>query len=84
MLDQTVIVGSAGSISYATFDATPITVTTAEGSREIAIDNPAHVHQPLIQSIVDELRGEGRCPSTGISAARTAKVMDDLLRPKDQ
>ena len=80
VLDQTVIVGSAGSISYSTFDAAPITLTTAAGIEQITIDNPAHVHQPLIQSIVDELRGEGTCPSTGISAARTAKVMDDLLR----
>ena len=84
VLDQTIIVGSEGSLSYATFDASPITLTTAAGTRQIEIDNPAHVHQPLIQSIVDELRGEGHCPSTGISAARTAKVMDVLLHPKDQ
>jgi hypothetical protein len=33
----------------------------------------------LIQSIVDEMNGEGRCPSTGESAARTARVLDDIL-----
>ena len=48
VLDQTVIVGSKGSLTYATFDATPIMLTTVEGSRQIALDNPAHVHQPLI------------------------------------
>ena len=40
---------------------------------------PPHVHQPMIQSIVDELNGSGRCASTGESAARTAKVMDVIL-----
>jgi hypothetical protein len=38
------------------------------------------VQQPLIQTIVDELNGQGRCPSTGESAARTNWVMDQLLR----
>jgi hypothetical protein len=30
---------------------------------------------------VDELNGEGRCPSTGESAARTARVLDAILEP---
>jgi hypothetical protein len=29
---------------------------------------------------VAELRGEGRCPSTGISAARTNWVMERILQ----
>jgi len=37
------------------------------------------VHQPLIQTIVDELNGTGTCPSTGESGARTAWVMDRIL-----
>jgi hypothetical protein len=36
------------------------------------------VHQPLIQTIVDEMNGAGRYPSTGTSALRTAQVMDAL------
>jgi len=34
----------------------------------------------LIASLVDELRGNGRSPSTGISAARTSAVIDQVLR----
>jgi hypothetical protein len=41
---------------------------------------PPHVHQPLIQTMVDQLLGRGVCPSTGESAARTAKVMDAALK----
>lgn len=40
------------------------------------LPNPQHVQQPLIQSIVDQLHGHGESPSTGESAARTARVMD--------
>lgn len=42
--------------------------------------NPPHVHQPLVQTIVDELEGTGRCESTGESGARTSWVMDRCLQ----
>ena len=56
-----------------------ISLTTAEGTQTFAISNPPHVQQPLIQSIVDELNGGGKCPSTGRSGARTARVVDQIL-----
>ena len=38
-----------------------------------------HVHQPLIQTIVNELKGHGRCDSTRRGGARTAWVMERCL-----
>jgi len=78
-VDLTEIVGSAGKISYSTFDVSPITVTTSEGVTEFPFDYPFHIQQPLIQMIVDELNGTGICPSTGETAARTTWVMDQML-----
>ncbi len=78
-LDRTEIVGSAGSITYATFGEDPVVLTTAAGRREIALANPAHIQQPLVQTVVDALTGAGTCPSTGETAARTSWVMDRLL-----
>jgi hypothetical protein len=46
---------------------------------ELPVGDPEHVHQPLIQTIVDELNGRGACPSTGESGARTARVMEEIL-----
>jgi len=43
------------------------------------IPHPPHVQQPLIQTVVDHLNGLGQCPSTGDSAARTTRVMDQIL-----
>jgi hypothetical protein len=54
-------------------------LTTKDGESGFAIDYPAHIQQPLIQSVVDELLGLGQCPSTGESAARTSWVMDQIL-----
>lgn len=78
-LDQTEISGTQGKISFASFKADPIRLTTPEGVQEFAIADPPHVHQPLIQTIVDELNGIGLCPSSGESGARTTWVVDQLL-----
>jgi 1,5-anhydro-D-fructose reductase (1,5-anhydro-D-mannitol-forming) len=43
------------------------------------LPNPRHIQQPFIQTIVDELDGKGVCPSTGVTAARTSKVIDTVL-----
>lgn len=78
-LDRTEIVGDQGKITYSTFDAHPIILTTNDGRTEFSIDYPPHVQQPLIQTVVDALNRIGDCPSTGESAARTSWVMDRML-----
>lgn len=78
--DTIEIVGSRGRIVMSTFGAEPFRLETAEGTEEFGIAYPQHVAQPLIQTIVDELRGVGGCPSTGVSAARTNRVMDEMTR----
>jgi predicted dehydrogenase len=77
--DRVEIIGSAGRLAFSTFGEEPVRWESAHGTREFALPNPPHVQQPLIQSIVDELRGKGECPSTGESAARTSRVMDAIL-----
>ena len=76
--DRTEIVGSEGQLVLSTFDAKPIVLTTSAGQREIALDYPPHIQQPLIQTIVDELNGKGQCSSTGETAARTSWAMDQM------
>ena len=71
--------GTAGRIAFNIFNAEPIRLETATGTEQFAIPNPAHVAQPLIQLIVDDLLGRTNCPSTGESARRTSEVMDRVL-----
>ncbi|HZK07913.1 MAG TPA: Gfo/Idh/MocA family oxidoreductase [Bacteroidales bacterium] len=78
--DKTEIVGDRGKITFATFGNSPIEVVNGKGSRLLDLPNMRHIEQPLIQTVVDELRGVGRCPSTGITAARTNRAMDLLRR----
>jgi predicted dehydrogenase len=73
------IVGESGRILFSTTKAVPIRLHRGDAMEEFNVGDPPHVHQPLVQSIVDELNGSGTCPSTGDSAARTVWVMDRLL-----
>jgi predicted dehydrogenase len=74
------IVGARGRIRFSTYTPSPIRVSRGETVEEIAVGDPPHVHQPMIQSIVDELNGRGRAESTGESAARTSWVLDEILK----
>jgi len=77
--DVMTFTGSLGTLATPVFADCDVVVTTAGGTETIAVRNPPHVHQPLIQTIVDELRGRARCESTGESGARTSWVMDRCL-----
>ncbi|MCC6554145.1 MAG: Gfo/Idh/MocA family oxidoreductase [Polyangiaceae bacterium] len=77
--DTIEILGTEGRIRMSTFGDEPIELATRAGAESIHRPNPVHIQQPLIQSIVDELRGKSLCPSTGESAARTSHVMDTVL-----
>ncbi len=77
--DRMEIIGSKGKITFSSFQPTPVRVLTKDGVEEYNIPKPEHVAQPLIQTVVDELLGRGTCPSTGITAARTTWVIDQIL-----
>jgi predicted dehydrogenase len=74
------VVGSEGRLRFSTYKPVPIRLFHGDTVEDIAVGDPPHVQQPMIQSIVDELNGRGRCASTGESGARTAWVMDEILR----
>jgi Predicted dehydrogenases and related proteins len=78
--------GGTGRILFSVFSEEPVrlqrTSATAGLTEEVFdIPHPPHVQQPLIQTVVDTLRGlpGATCPSTGDSALRTSLVMDTAL-----
>ena len=74
------IVGDEGRLSFTAFSLErPVRLQRGSRVEEFALPPPRHVQLPLIQSVVDDLRGRGTCPSTGESAMRTARVMDRIL-----
>ncbi len=74
------IVGSKGRITFEFFTDKPLTLVTESGTITADIPNPAHVQQPFIQSIVDDLNGVAPCPGNVESAVRSTWVADEVLK----
>jgi len=78
--DEIEIVGSLGRMTLSCFGTDSIVVETLNGKEEFSLEKPEHVQQPLIQTIVDELNGEGECPSTLKTALHTAWVCEKIYQ----
>jgi predicted dehydrogenase len=77
--DRIVIHGSAGRIHFSSFNELGVVLERGYERKDFPVPNPRHVQLPLVQSVVDALRGRGSCPSTGLSALRTTQAMDRIL-----
>lgn len=72
------IIGTRGKIKFTTFTFEPIELHTEKGTESFTIEPPEHIQQPLIQTIVNDLLGQGTALSTGETAIRTTQVMDTI------
>ena len=77
--DQVEIVGEKGRVKFSIFSFAPITLVRESSRESFEVVQPEHIQMPMIRTIVRELRGTGRCPSTGETAAVTSRVMDQIL-----
>jgi len=77
--DTIEIIGDEGSIKFSTFSFEPIVLTNVSGIHEYINERPEHVQYYLIEKIVQSLNGQGTSPSTGITGARTSKIMDEVV-----
>ena len=73
------IIGTKGCLSLSVFGNESVRLDLNGQTESFDIANPKHIQQPMIQTVVDSLRGRGDCVSTGESAARTAFVMDKVV-----
>ena len=78
--DNVEIVGSQGKIYFEFFSENPIYVKNKSGIKEYKYENPQHVQEPFIQSIVNELIGSGKCSGDLESAVLTTKITDEILK----
>lgn len=77
--DTVEILGAKGYIRFSTFAFTPIVVDDGCTVNEYLPPNPQNIQLHLIAAIVAELRGLGRSPSNGETAARTSWLMDSII-----
>jgi predicted dehydrogenase len=76
--DLVEIFGTNGKMKFSVFSFDPIRLILEDGEQTFTPEQPGHIQQPLIRSIIEEQNGRGRCPSTGSSATVTSLVMDRI------
>lgn len=78
--DSILITGEFGWVSFSTFSFSPIRLKLKGEISEFSPENPENIQYWHIKNIVEELHGKGKCPSDGLSAARTNKIMEQILQ----
>ncbi len=78
--DEVIITGSKGSIQFSVFQLNPIVLINQEGTKEVQIEHPKHIQYFHVQDMRDHLAGKKKHPSTGVTAMKTAWVMDEILK----
>lgn len=77
--DRIEIIGDKGMICFSVFTYDPIALHTEKGRETFEMTLPEFVQMPLIETVVDHLRGKAICTCDGISATPTNWVMDKIL-----
>ena len=73
------ITGDAGILTFTCFSFEPIILMNNAGKQEFINERPDHVQFYLIEQVVKALSGKGTAVSTGLTGARTSRVMDEVV-----
>jgi len=81
--DEIKIVGSKGQLSFNTFgDPMIIKIKAGDSEKTVMYSHKQPIQTTLIQTIINQLNNKEICPSTGETAARTTKVLDQIVCQK--
>ena len=78
--DSLEFIGEKGLIRTSTFSYEPIVLENEKGRQEFVNEHPENIQYYLIGQIVKYLTGQGAVVSTGVTAARTSRVMEEVVR----
>lgn len=78
--DYICITGEKGKISLPCFQHGNLTLKNANGTEIFGFKNPEHISQNLVQQVTNEFLGGEKSISTGESAARTSRVLDEIVK----
>lgn len=78
-VDHVEITGSEGKIVFSIFGDVPLTLTNAGGTQQLDIAHPENIQLYHVRKMHEHLRGTGKHPSNGRSAAHTSWAMDSIL-----
>ena len=74
------ITGTKGKLTFSSFLHGDVRLTSPEGAISFGFQNPENIQHHLIRQVIHTIRGEGKCVSTGYTAARTSWVMEEIVK----
>lgn len=74
------IFGDRGTASMGFMRPSPITLETATGVQTFDLPDPAHVHQPFIERLIDHYLDGGPNPCSGADGMRATELVDEIYR----
>ncbi|MEE9425598.1 MAG: Gfo/Idh/MocA family oxidoreductase [Methylococcales bacterium] len=77
--DNVEIFGSKGKIEFSVFDEEPLVLKNNNGERSLFVKHPENIQLYHVQDMRDQLLGNKRHPSDGLSATHTSWFMDKIL-----
>ncbi len=78
--DEIEIIGDQGKITFPCFRFGEVVLENQMGVHKFRFINPENIQFNLIQQVVNNLLGKAECVSTGISAARTSCVLEEMVK----
>lgn len=78
--DEVQIIGANGKIVFSVFDDVPLRLLAGDNETAIFVENPRHIQIHHVEHMVRHLRSETLHPALGSEAAKTSRVMQDILR----
>lgn len=77
--DEVQIDGAKGRIVFSVFDEAPLRLLAGGVERSVFIANPPHIQLHHVENMVRQLQGGAAHPSPGTEAAKTNRVMAEIL-----
>ncbi len=78
--DRIEIKGTEGEITFSTFKVEDVVLKTKNKTERFSFQNPENIQYNLITQLVESLRTGSECVSTMYSAARTSKVIEQIVK----
>lgn len=78
--DRIEIKGTEGEITFSTFKVEDVVLKSKNKTETFSFQNPENIQHNLITQLVESLRTGSECVSTMYSAARTSKVIEQIVK----
>jgi predicted dehydrogenase len=78
--DTVEIIGQKGRVLFSTYNTDPVMLVNENGITYYSYENPENIQFNLIKEVISCIQNKTECVSTGVSAARTNMIMEEIVK----